>query len=318
MRAEKDRVSAGGAIRPHLPDLLAMNIEDRFSVCEFSTMTASFAVDLEACRLGGVRGIGVCEAKLPAGGDAGALEQFRASRLKASVCLPAVLSILPLPLFPGPEDPEQRVAALIAGIRRLAAFRPAACFCLTGPQGEIEARRARAIVVDGLRRVARAAAEVGVPLGVEPIHASLRNEWTMVSTIPETLELITEVGEPNLGIGFDTWHLWDTPDLFEHIRRHARRIIGVHLSDRRNPTRGWADRVLPGDGTLDLAGMLGALETAGYDGWYDLEVLSDNGMFGNNYADSLWNVPPDQLVSRAAAAFQRLCAPVRCPSSAAT
>jgi hypothetical protein len=63
-----------------------------------------------------------------------------------------------------------------------------------------------------------------------------------------------------------------------------------------------------------LAGMLGALETAGYDGWYDPEVLSDNGMFGNNYADSLWNVPPAQLVSRARAAFQRLCAPVRFPA----
>ena len=288
-----------------------MKIEDRLSVCEFSTMTGSFAEDLEACKLGGVHGIGICEAKLPAGGDAAALEQFRASGLKASVCLPAVLSILPLPQFAGPEDPEQRVAALIAGVRRLAAFRPAGCFCLTGPQGVLEAGRARGIIVEGLRRAARAAAEAGVPLGVEPIHASLRDEWTVVTTIPETMELIAEVGEPNLGIGFDTWHLGDTPDLFEHIRRHARRIIGVHLSDRRNPTRGWADRVLPGDGTLDLAGILRALETAGYDGWYDLEVLSDNGLFGNSYADSLWNVPPVQLVGRARAAFQRLCAASR-------
>ena len=43
--------------------------------------------------------------------------------------------------------------------------------------------------------------------------------------------------------------------------------------------------------------MLRALEAAGYEGWYDLEVLSDNGMFGNNYPDSLWQVPPVQLVS---------------------
>ena len=45
---------------------------------------------------------------------------------------------------------------------------------------------------------------------------------------PETVELIAEVGEPNLGIGFDTWHLWDTPNLFEHMRARARRIMGVH------------------------------------------------------------------------------------------
>jgi hypothetical protein len=36
--------------------------------------------------------------------------------------------------------------------------------------------------------------------------------------------------------------------------------------------------------------LLGALKTAGYDGWYNLEVLSDNGLFRNSYADSLWNV----------------------------
>ena len=50
----------------------AMKGEDRFSVCEFSTMTASFEGDLEACKLGGAHGIGICEAKLPAGGDAAA------------------------------------------------------------------------------------------------------------------------------------------------------------------------------------------------------------------------------------------------------
>ena len=288
-----------------------MRGEDRFSVCEFSTMTASFEGDLEACKLGGVHGIGICEAKLPAGGDAAVREKFWASGLKASVCLPAVLSILPLPQFAGPSEPEQRVQALIAGIRRLEVFRPACCFCLTGPNGGFEEGRARAIVVAGLRQAARAAAELGVPLGLEPIHASLRDEWTMVTSIPETLDLIAEVGEPNLGIGFDTWHLGETPNLFEHIRVHARRIVGVHLSDRRNPTRGWADRVLPGDGTLDLPGMLRALEAAGYDGWYDLEVLSDNGLFGNSYADSLWNVPPVQLVGRARAAFQGLCAASR-------
>ena len=61
--------------------------------------------------------------------------------------------------------------------------------------------------------------------------------------------------------------------------------------------------------------MLRALEAAGYNGWYDLEVLSDNGMFGNNYPDSLWQVPPVQLVSRARAAFERLWTGRRSPDS---
>ena len=110
----------------------------RFSVCEISTLKASFEQDLAACREGGAEGIGICEFKLPAdGNDAPALEAFRASRLAAGICVPATLSVLPLLLMPGPNDPAERVAALCAGLRRLAKFQPATCMCLTGPRSTL-------------------------------------------------------------------------------------------------------------------------------------------------------------------------------------
>ena len=37
------------------------------------------------------------------------------------------------------------------------------------------------------------------------------------------------------------------------------------------------DRVFPGDGTADVAGILGAVDAGGYRGWYELEILSDDG-----------------------------------------
>ena len=42
------------------------------------------------------------------------------------------------------------------------------------------------------------------------------------------------------------------------------------MNDWRDPTRGWCDRVLPGDGTIDLRAVLRTLRQAGYDGWYDV------------------------------------------------
>ena len=42
---------------------------------------------------------------------------------------------------------------------------------------------------------------------------------------------------------------------------------------RRNPTRSWKDRVLPGDGVIDLPAILGALEAGGFDGWFDMEIF---------------------------------------------
>jgi sugar phosphate isomerase/epimerase len=270
-------------------------------------ISASFEEDLRACKGGGAQGIGICEAKFPDNcTDRVLVEKFHASGLKAAVCLPAVLSILPLPKFPGPSDPQARVEAMIGGIRRLARFEPACCFCLTGPRGGLDPGRARDIVVTGLRKAARAAADVGVRLAVEPIHSAIQADWTIVSTIPETLTLIDEVNEPNLGIGFDTWHLGETPNVLEQIRNYATRITGVHISDRRDPTRGWADRVFPGDGTLHLRQILGALERGGYQGWYDLEVLSDNGTFDADYPDSLWKLPPEELVRRGRDSFMRV------------
>ena len=278
----------------------------RFSVCEISTLNASFEEDLAAYREGGAEGIGICEFKLPAdGNDAPALSAFRASGLAASICVPATLSILPLPSMSGPAEPAERVAALCASLRRLTPFQPASCVCLTGPRGGLQESEARRLVVDGLRRIARTAGELGMRVALEPVHSSIRDDWTLVSSIPETLELLAEVGEPDVGILFDVWHLWDTPNIFELARLHAKRIAGVHINDWQKSSRGWKDRALPGEGVANLPAILGALEAGGYHGWYDLEIFSDDGSFGDNYPDSLWKVPPVEVVRRGRDGFLR-------------
>jgi len=277
----------------------------RFSVCEFTTLSLGLEEELAVLREAGCEGIGICEAKLPEGSDAEAAAAVRDSGLRASVCLLATLSVLPLAKFEGPADPAERVARLCAGVRRLAPFEPACLYVLTGPQGSLPYREARRIAIEGLRAVAETAADVGIPLGLEPIHVSIRDDWTLATTIPETLDLVEEVGVPGFGVGFDVWHLWDTPDLLENIREHASQIVGVHVNDWRDPTRGWNDRVLPGEGVIDLPGIFGALEASGYDGWYDLEVFSDDGTFEDDYPDSLWKQPAGDVVRRGREGFLR-------------
>ena len=67
------------------------------------------------------------------------LERFRASGLGAAAAVPAVPSILPLPLMEGPDDPAERVEAIRAGIARLAPFEPECVLFLTGPGDDREA-----------------------------------------------------------------------------------------------------------------------------------------------------------------------------------
>ena len=261
----------------------------RLSICEFTTLTSTFEEDLAAYGAAGVEGIGVCEFKL---NDRSA-GRLRESGLRATHCIPSVPSILPLPLMEGPDDPEQRVEALCASVRRLAELDPVCVVFLTGP-GEADDT-----VRQGIRAVGDAAEAAGVPVALEPVHPSQAEVFSPVHTIPHALELI---GSAPVGIMLDLWHIADPAA----IAAHADRIAGVHVSDRREPTRNHFDRVLPGEGVLDLVSAFRALETAGYDGWYDVEIFSDNGVFGDALPDSLWDMDAAELARRAREAFERV------------
>jgi sugar phosphate isomerase/epimerase len=246
------------------------------SISQITTVTQPFADDLDAYRAAGADGIGIWELKL----EDDSLERFRESGLAAATAVPAVPSILPLPLMEGPEDPEQRIEAICAGIRRLAPFEPPCVLFLTGPGDD------RAAILDGLRAIAEEGKRSGVRVALEPIQRKFADLWTTVSSLDEAAALIGESGA-DVGLMYDTWHLWREP--LEQIRRHRDRIYGVHLADWREPTRNTNDRVLPGDGVIEFGPILDALR---WDGLFDLEIFSDAELAG-----SLWRKEPTDLAA---------------------
>jgi sugar phosphate isomerase/epimerase len=245
----------------------------------------------------GAEGIGIWELKLE--DDEAALEALDASGLGRASAVPTIPSILPLPLMEGPQDPRERIDAICASVHRLAKFRPSGIVCLTGPGDD------RETVVEGLKTIGHEAERAGVRIGLEPINRVGGEDWTMISTLGEAVELLDDADQPALGIQFDTWHVWNTPNVVDEIAQHVGRFVGVHVADWREPTRTWADRVLPGDGAADLPRLLGALEAAGWDGYYDVEIFSDNGAFGDAWPDSLWDVPGEELARQAKESFER-------------
>ena len=262
----------------------------RTSISQITTVTQSFADDLDAYRAAGADGIGIWEMKL----TDDSLERFRGSGLAAAAASPLVPSILPLPLMEGPTDPAERVAVLCESVERLAPFEPACMLFLTGPGDD------RGSVVDGIRQVADAAARAGVRVALEPIQREFRDLWTMVSTLGEAAALLDEAGRADVGLMFDTWHLWNAPGLHDEIARHRDRILALHVADWREPTRNTNDRVLPGDGVIDFGPIFDALE---WDGLYDLEIFSDAELEG-----SLWREDPRELARRGVEALRSVSA----------
>jgi sugar phosphate isomerase/epimerase len=248
----------------------------------------------------GADAIGVWELKLADGGDAEALGMLAESGLGSAAAIPVIPSILPLPLMEGPDDPRARVDAICASVQRLAPFHPSGIVCLTGPGHD------RDTVVEGLRAIGEEAQRAGVRIGLEPVNRIGGENWTMISSLGEAVELLDDADQPALGIQFDTWHLWNTPNVLNDIAEHIDRFVGVHVADWREPTRSWADRVLPGDGVAGLPAILGALDAAGWEGYYDVEIFSDNGTFGNVWTDSLWDIPAEELADAAKETFDRV------------
>jgi sugar phosphate isomerase/epimerase len=274
--------------------------EPKLSISACTTWTTSFEDDLAAYRGAGAQGIGLWEFKLPRGRDEESVARLRDSGLRATVCVPEVPSIVPDPFFTDPPDPAARRDALAAAIRRLAAFDPVAVLVLTGSPAGRGPEATRRLVVDGLRAAADVAGELGLTLALEPYRA---DAGSLVTELPDTVALLEEIGQPNVELVVDSWHIWDLQGIHDHLRRYVDRIVALQINDRREPPRSWCDRVLPGDGELDLAGMFTTLEDAGFDGWYDVEVFSDSGLFGHDYPDSVWKRDPREVAASAVGQF---------------
>jgi sugar phosphate isomerase/epimerase len=278
----------------------------RFAISQVSTLAASFADDVRAYAEAGVDGIGIWELKL----GEGSLAEFQASGLGSASAVPTVPSVHPLPLLPGPDTVRERVDSLLRSLEVLAPYAPAAVLCFTGP-GD------RETAVRGVREIAREAERMGLGVAVEPFQLEGIESWSILNTLGDAAAFVEEVGSDVVGIQFDVWHLWNSQDVLDEIPRYAHLIAGVHVSDWREPTRGWADRVLPGDGVADLPALLGVLEDVGWEGFYDLEIFSDNGAFGSAYPDSLWDLDAAELARRGRDAFTNTWSKRRVPAEAA-
>lgn len=103
----------------------------------------------------------------------------------------------------------------------------------------------------------------GVRLALEPIN---RYEIDTLNTSLEALEFIEKTGL-DLGLLLDTFHMnIEDASLAESFRRCAGRTAHIHFLD--------SNRLAPGMGHLDMAGLYDLIATTGYSGYLCLEALA--------------------------------------------
>ncbi|KTR85539.1 sugar phosphate isomerase/epimerase family protein [Leucobacter chromiiresistens] len=122
--------------------------------------------------------------------------------------------------------------------------------------------------VDAIGEIAGRAAELGVACLLEPLQ---RVESNLVNTARDAARALADIGASNLGVALDTVAMsaaGETVD--ETFAVLGDRVRHVHLIDG-SPT----GHLAWGDGSLDLRGILAALERHGYSGWMTIELFGD-------------------------------------------
>jgi sugar phosphate isomerase/epimerase len=278
----------------------------KYSIAHVMLPRLSFPEVLAVLARAGADGIGIQQPRGPGRDPAGDLAAFRDSGLAASVCGLAMTHVLPSPRSPEPADPAARAELISRALESLAPYEPACAIVGPGTYAGHEPGPAWELAVPALQAVARRAGDLGVTVAIEPIHASIAGEFSFVTDMAAADRMCTEIGEPNVGIVFDIWHLWDTPGVEDCIRAAAGRIVGVQVDDRREPTRAWYDRALPGDGVAGAGRLLTVLREAGYDGWLDLEVITGDSRTGRSVPGSLWHRDPADVAADGLARMKSL------------
>ena len=237
---------------------------DRLSVAPLSTGAAPLDDDLALSRALGLGRTSVTMHKLRATGDLdAAVARVAASGLSVGVVwADAALDLRDPATWPvTAQGVEQAVdVAVVLGSPSVLAPGGVA----TGLPFEA-ARAAYTRVVGPLAEASRAR---GVQLLLEPVRTQFAFAG-FVHCLRDGLDIAEEL---DLGLMVDVTHCWWEPDLDGLLHRAAPRIRCVHLADLALD-RPVLARLVPGDGHLPLAAILASLESAGYTGPLELELI---------------------------------------------
>ena len=156
---------------------------------------------------------------------------------------------------------------------------------------------ARKQVTEGIAGCLEHAEARGVKLAIEPLHPMYAGDRSCINRMAEARAVCEALRHPLVGIACDVYHVWWDPDLEREIAMAGQQntLFGFHICDWRLPTRDLLnDRGLMGDGCIDLRGIRGWVEAAGFRGFNEVEIFSTE----------YWAIDQEAYLERIAAAYR--------------
>jgi sugar phosphate isomerase/epimerase len=262
------------------------------SMSQITTLRWPFERDVACFADAGVTAIGVSVAKLEAVGVGPAERALGGAGLRVS-CLTSS-GVFPLADADGAQAALARTRTHLAAASQLGA---GCLFVLPGQAPALSWEEAAARSRPLLEALLPDAERLGVRLAVEPV-SQLRVDLGFLHSFDDALDFVDGIRSPWLGVVLEMNNAWSERWLYDNIRDRADRVAIVQVSDFKAGTMAASERVMIGDGDIPLRRICRALQSAGYGGWYDIELLG-SAIEAEGY---------DAVVPRALACFRDLWA----------
>ncbi|MEM4201454.1 MAG: sugar phosphate isomerase/epimerase [Nitrososphaerales archaeon] len=157
-----------------------------------------------------------------------------------------------------------------------------------------------ASAAEALRPIVKKAKDLGVKLALEPLN---RYDMNLINTASEGLNLVNKIGEDDVGLLLDTFHMnIEERSLGEAIRSVGKRLYHLHTSE--------SNRGAPGTGTVNWMEVADAVKSIGYNGICVIEsfTLKDQGFAAAMRMWSPKSASQDQLAEAGLIFLRRLFA----------
>ena len=236
----------------------------RISVSAISTFAWDLPTDLAFYTRNGITNVGVSVAKLERHGwDDGA-----ARVVDAGLRVTNLIGLGPFHL----AAPDRWTAQQERLVRALDVAERVGAECLvftTGPAGPLPWDEAADALAAAITPVLAEASARGVPFAIEHTNP-LRVDVGFVHSLRDAIDLARRLGT---GVCMEINACWAERDLAATVRAGVDILRLVQVSDFSVGTRSTPNRLVPGDGDIPLARIVGDVLDAGYAGCFDLELI---------------------------------------------
>ena len=243
----------------------------QIAINELTTYRWSFDDDVFYTKQAGYDGLGVWRQKLSDFGEERGVELLLESEL-------AVSSLHWAGGFTGSDGRSYRdsVADAVDAIRLANDLGTKVLFVHSGSRCGHTQSHARRLFQNALKELVPLAEYHDLRLVIEPMHWRCAAEWTCINQFDEVLALLDAFDSPHLALALDSYHVLHDRSILTRIPTLIDKIAIVQLGDAAAEPGEEQDRRLLGEGNLPLNEAVAALKWAGYDGFFEVELLGED------------------------------------------